>query len=95
MVLSWYENTNSIQYESKVCVYIYIYIYCHMLGVYIYIVTCWVCDTPQITSRRFGTSEFIPHSLLHIHNLQFHNHRHRQYHNYFSCWSHFHLLDTT
>jgi hypothetical protein len=43
----------------------------------------------------FGSSEFIEHSLLHLHNLQFHNYCHRQYHNYFSCWSYCYSLDTT
>jgi hypothetical protein len=46
---------------------------------------CWVCVTQQITSRRLGSSKFISHSLLHLHNLQFHNYCHLQYHNYFSA----------
>jgi hypothetical protein len=72
--------------HSEFTIYIiYIYIY-----IYIYIVT-W-----QITSPRFvGSSEFIAHSLLHLHNSQFHNCYHLQYHNYFSCCSHCHSLDTT
>jgi hypothetical protein len=49
----------------------------------------------QITSRRSGSSEFIAHSLSHLHSLQFHKYCHPQYHNYFSCCSHFPALDTT
>jgi hypothetical protein len=59
-----------------------------------YTVTCWVYVTRQVTSRRIQYSEFIPHSLLHSHNLQSYNYLHRQYHNCLSC-SHCHSLDTT
>jgi hypothetical protein len=50
--------------------------------------------TRQITSRRLGSSKFIEHSLLHLHNLQFHSYCHLQCHNYFCC-SNFHSLDIT
>jgi hypothetical protein len=60
-----------------------------------YIVTCWVYVMRQITSCCLGSSEFIPHSFLHSHNLQFHSYCHLQCHNYFSCCSHCHSLDTT
>jgi hypothetical protein len=36
-----------------------------------YIVTCWVYGTRHVTSRPSGSSEFIAHSLLHLHNSQF------------------------
>jgi hypothetical protein len=51
------------------------------------------CLMRQITSCRIEYSRFIPHSLLHSHNLQSYNYCHRQYHNYLSC-SHCHSLDT-
>jgi hypothetical protein len=59
-------------------------------------VRCWVYVTRQITSRRIAYSEFIPHSLLHSHNLQSHcyNYCHGPYHNCISYWSHCHSLDT-
>jgi hypothetical protein len=56
---------------------------------------CWVYVTRQVTSRRIGYSEFIPHSLIHLYNLQFHKYCHLQCRNYFSCCSHCHALDTT
>jgi hypothetical protein len=40
----------------------------------------------QITSSHSGSSEFTAHSLLHLHNLQFQNYCHRQYHSYFPCF---------
>jgi hypothetical protein len=52
------------------------------------------CITRQITSRPIQYSEFIAHSLLHLHNLQLHKCCHLQYHNYFYC-SHCHSLDAT
>jgi hypothetical protein len=51
-----------------------------------------VCITRQITSRRIGYSEFIPHSLLHLYNSQLHKYCLLQYHNYFSR-SHFYTLN--
>jgi hypothetical protein len=51
------------------------------------------CIMRQVTSRRIEYSEFIPHSLLHSHNLQSYNYCHRQYHNYLSC-SHCHSPNT-
>jgi hypothetical protein len=60
----------------------------------VYIVTCWVYVTRQITSRLIAYSEFIPHSLLQIHNLQSHNYCHQQYHNYVFC-RHCRALDAT
>jgi DNA polymerase III delta prime subunit len=55
------------------------------------IVMCFVYVTRQITSRRIQYSEFIPHSLLHLYNLQSHNYCHLQYYKY-SC-SHFCTLN--
>jgi hypothetical protein len=52
-----------------------------------YIVTCWVYDTRQVSSRRIQYSEFIAHPLLHLYNSQLHNYCHLQYHSYYSCWS--------
>jgi hypothetical protein len=43
------------------------------------------CITRQITSCCIGSSEFISHSLLHLHSSQFYNYCHWQYHTYFSC----------
>jgi hypothetical protein len=53
------------------------------------------CISRQITSRHIRSSKFIPHSLLQSHNSQSHNYCHLQHHNYVSCWSHCHALDTT
>jgi hypothetical protein len=62
--------------------------------VHTYILSRVVCITRQITSRRIQCSEFIPHSLLHSHDLQSHTYCHRQYHKFFSC-THCHALGTT
>jgi hypothetical protein len=61
----------------------------------IYILSRVGCITRQVTSRRIQYSKFIALSLLRSHNLQSHHYCHLQHHNYFSCWSHCHALDTT
>jgi hypothetical protein len=78
-VINMYRNMDKVvfyQQAMKCCIY---------RAIYIYIVTCCVYNA-TVTSHHIRYSEFIAHSLVHLHNSQFHNYCHWQYHNYFSSF---------
>jgi hypothetical protein len=69
IVLSYDLSNNIISYILKSIQKVSRLLFCHRFN--IHIVTCWVYNTRQVTSRRIGYSEFIAHSLLHLYNSQF------------------------
>jgi hypothetical protein len=84
-ILKQLGNLQLLNKGSILCSFIYtVYIYCHVLG---------MLRDKQLQAVLNLANLF--HSIIQLHNSQFHIYCHLQYHKYFSCWSHCHALDTT